>query len=233
MAVRDFVVSLSARVVVGRYYDPSTGQFLTVDPLAAQTGAPYAYAWDDPPNVVDRLGLAAQCVGAAAANPTRPIYVDAAVLQSAPAAGVVSAPGLAPPWPIELEPGTQNNALGKHAADGPSFSVLPGPIGFDESDADLPLAVTSVSIFCSDCSEIRGAVTFTGSISRTYPINRQGENASYFELPRIAVPAGVFAGELWARATLWIEASNSEGETTWYGVSWFRGAAPPDQGLAL
>lgn len=40
-----------------RYYDPSTGQFLTVDPLVDQTGQPYAYTGDDPVNSVDMLGL--------------------------------------------------------------------------------------------------------------------------------------------------------------------------------
>ena len=32
------------RTAVGRYYDPATGQFLSVDPLVDETGQPYAYA---------------------------------------------------------------------------------------------------------------------------------------------------------------------------------------------
>jgi hypothetical protein len=43
--------------LVGRYYDPATGQFLNVDPDVAQTGQPYAYTGDDPVNGVDPLGL--------------------------------------------------------------------------------------------------------------------------------------------------------------------------------
>jgi RHS repeat-associated protein len=39
-----------------RYYDPNVGQFLSVDPLVAQTGAPYSYAADDPVNVTDPAG---------------------------------------------------------------------------------------------------------------------------------------------------------------------------------
>jgi RHS repeat-associated protein len=34
--------------LINRYYDPSTGQFLTVDPLVDQTGQPYAYSADNP-----------------------------------------------------------------------------------------------------------------------------------------------------------------------------------------
>ena len=40
-----------------RWYDPGTGQFLTVDPLALVTQQPYAYVSDNPLNAVDPLGL--------------------------------------------------------------------------------------------------------------------------------------------------------------------------------
>lgn len=40
-----------------RYYDPGTGQFLSVDPAVNVTGQPYAYAGDDPVNQSDPLGL--------------------------------------------------------------------------------------------------------------------------------------------------------------------------------
>ncbi len=43
--------------LIGRYYDPGTGQFLSVDPLVQETGQPYAYTGDDPVNAVDPLGL--------------------------------------------------------------------------------------------------------------------------------------------------------------------------------
>ena len=39
-----------------RYYDPATGQFLTVDPLVDSTGHPYAYAGDNPVNNTDPSG---------------------------------------------------------------------------------------------------------------------------------------------------------------------------------
>jgi RHS repeat-associated protein len=42
---------------INRYYDPTTGQFLSVDPLVDATGQPYAYTGDDPVNGVDPLGL--------------------------------------------------------------------------------------------------------------------------------------------------------------------------------
>jgi len=43
--------------LIGRYYDPATGQFLSVDPLVDETGQPYAYTGDDPVNNSDPTGM--------------------------------------------------------------------------------------------------------------------------------------------------------------------------------
>ena len=43
--------------LINRYYDPATGQFLSVDPLVDETGQSYVYTGDDPVNGVDPLGL--------------------------------------------------------------------------------------------------------------------------------------------------------------------------------
>lgn len=40
-----------------RVYDPSTAQFMSVDPIASLTRAPYSYADDDPLNYYDPTGL--------------------------------------------------------------------------------------------------------------------------------------------------------------------------------
>ena len=43
--------------LIHRYYDPTTGQFLTVDPDLQRTQEPFTYTTDDPVNNVDPLGL--------------------------------------------------------------------------------------------------------------------------------------------------------------------------------
>jgi len=47
----------ACRCSVGRYYDPATGQFISIDPAVDQTEQPYAYADGDPVAFVDPLGL--------------------------------------------------------------------------------------------------------------------------------------------------------------------------------
>jgi RHS repeat-associated protein len=42
-----------------RVYDPTTAQFVSVDPAASITGAPYSYASDNPVNEADASGLIA------------------------------------------------------------------------------------------------------------------------------------------------------------------------------
>jgi hypothetical protein len=48
--------------LVDRYYDPATGQFLTVDPDVSETGEPYAYTDGDPANASDPTGACAWCI---------------------------------------------------------------------------------------------------------------------------------------------------------------------------
>jgi len=52
---------------VGGYYDPGTGQFLSVDPLVDETGQTYAYTGDDPVNGADPSGESAGISGAPSA----------------------------------------------------------------------------------------------------------------------------------------------------------------------
>jgi RHS repeat-associated protein len=47
--------------VLARYYDPTVGQFLTVDPMVASTLAPYGYVAGDPLNASDPSG---ECIAA-------------------------------------------------------------------------------------------------------------------------------------------------------------------------
>jgi len=42
--------------LINRYYDPSTDQFLSIDPLLDQTGQPYVFTNDSPLNATDPLG---------------------------------------------------------------------------------------------------------------------------------------------------------------------------------
>ena len=56
MRCRTVPSALKAPSLVNRYYDPGTGQFLTVDPMVDETGQPYSYAGGDPVNGSDPSG---------------------------------------------------------------------------------------------------------------------------------------------------------------------------------
>ena len=45
--------------LIDRYYDPATGQFVSLDPLVEQTNTPYGYAWYNATNETDPTGLGA------------------------------------------------------------------------------------------------------------------------------------------------------------------------------
>ena len=49
--------STTRKSLIGRYYDPATEQFLSVDPLVNETGTPYAFTDGDPVNGSDPSGL--------------------------------------------------------------------------------------------------------------------------------------------------------------------------------
>jgi RHS repeat-associated protein len=52
-----------------RVYDPTTAQFLTVDPAVSLTLAPYVYGGDNPVNYMDRAGLAEESIGEGSSCP--------------------------------------------------------------------------------------------------------------------------------------------------------------------
>ena len=66
-------ITQEKRSLVHRYYDPSTGQFLSVDPLVKQTGQPYQYAGSDPANSRDPSGQWS-CLGPNQSGPCPPGY---------------------------------------------------------------------------------------------------------------------------------------------------------------
>jgi RHS repeat-associated protein len=67
--------------LIDRYYDPATGQFLTVDPDVDETGQPYTYAGGDPANGSDPNGTCVSlfnvvCVGGGPVTSTLSLRFD-------------------------------------------------------------------------------------------------------------------------------------------------------------
>ena len=70
-----------------RYYDPSTDQFLSVDPDLAETGQAYAFTGDDPLNATDPLGLKCK-KGHTCPTKAKPKVKAKPILASSPSGGV-------------------------------------------------------------------------------------------------------------------------------------------------
>jgi RHS repeat-associated protein len=67
-----------------RYYDPITAQFLTQDPMVAQTMSPYAYVAGDPLNRLDPTGMSGDTI-----DTTPPCYNGPTLACPDPASGNV------------------------------------------------------------------------------------------------------------------------------------------------
>ena len=78
-----------------RFYDPNTGQFLTVDPDVGTTGQPYAFAEDDPLEYSDPTGLRIACPGGCTDSETAAIA--SAYGHPSPPAGSGSTPSTSGP----------------------------------------------------------------------------------------------------------------------------------------
>ena len=56
-AARERCWDSASNYLRARYYDPSTAQFLSRDPLTTTTRQPYGYTGDNPLNFTDKSGL--------------------------------------------------------------------------------------------------------------------------------------------------------------------------------
>ncbi len=91
--------------LINRYYDPSTDQFLSIDPDVMETGQPYVFTGDDPLNSTDPLGLS--CRGHRCPKPKLKPKTKGKpqrrMVASSPY-GRASYTYDAPPWCPEVEP---------------------------------------------------------------------------------------------------------------------------------
>jgi hypothetical protein len=86
-----------------RWYDPATGQFLSVDPLVATTNQPYQYAGDNPVSNTDTtghcacsvlLGVAQQFLKMSVTANVSAVLLNVAIEGLTAAAGVLGFPAL-------------------------------------------------------------------------------------------------------------------------------------------
>ena len=127
--------------LIGRYYDPATGQFLSVDPLVAETGQPYAYAGSDPVNESDPNGLKGsgrpnpvtlECGGSSGSTAAGCLEEELYVADGGSGFGPVTPPSVASP---QLCPGPSDTGDLSTSLSWESPAIfIPGPLPFTIQD---------------------------------------------------------------------------------------------------
>jgi uncharacterized protein RhaS with RHS repeats len=159
----------SEYVVINRYYDPTTDQFLSVDPKVAQTDQPYEFINDSPLNATDPLGLSIggangeSCISlSACSNPSvrvRNQRIESAASTAAFWAGVKAYLAM------------QNAAAAETKNAAANYQNAASCNGIAESVSHCDLVTYSnnengsstASLSCGGISMITGAVTGAGS----------------------------------------------------------------------
>jgi RHS repeat-associated protein len=118
-----------------RFYDPATAQFLTLDPEVPSTRAPYSYANDNPANLRDRSGRAAEAAEGGCPPPICYPFPTSAEAESA-AAAIGGIPG---------EIGEFGSEIGSGVS-----SVWSSVFGSDESSAEEADGEAAEEVPCAE-----------------------------------------------------------------------------------
>jgi RHS repeat-associated protein len=126
--------------LVHRYYDPSTEQFLNVDPLVNETGTPYASTAGDPVNEMDPSGLnwlssAWDDTGGVVVHATKVAAVDTGHAVQHHWRGIVTGVG------IVAGVAAAATGVGALAEGSIGLGLLAGGFGIVSGAADLPACI--------------------------------------------------------------------------------------------
>jgi RHS repeat-associated protein len=105
-----------------RIYDPSTAQFLTVDPLEQLTRAPYNYVEDNPVNAVDPTGLCSAGSLSEFADCFNPVSSGNLAYQGAVALSNATGGAVNLPWLLTRPPVVDLGATAVCVAPGPDLA---------------------------------------------------------------------------------------------------------------
>ncbi len=103
--------------VINRYYDPTTDEFLSIDPEVAATDQPYAFVNDDPLNAEDPFGLGPVAAGGNTNTDTLAVARALAQARALAAARAAAAAAIRAESAVKAEAAAQSQAAANRAAD--------------------------------------------------------------------------------------------------------------------
>jgi RHS repeat-associated protein len=156
--------------VVNRYYDPSVGQFISVDPDVASTGQPYVFVGGDPVNATDPDGLfeagpnGQACIGDTcnwAEQKTTAMEHDNLAAADTPVFG--------PPAPSSLSQKKTGSLSGTGPTrQGATAAAAVGVLnGLTSDAANIQLGADATTAVCWDCAEVTVLVSAIAGYSQT------------------------------------------------------------------
>jgi hypothetical protein len=162
--------------LIDRYYDPSTDQFLSVDPDVTETGQPYAFTGDDPLNATDPLGMMINLgpgrgiAGNSAASATAAVNLDTkdqinAVIANSGAYYAKENAGATSDLPVKL--GLMAGMLVPGFDDGPDEALIIGEGGVEGAAAEGGIDASGLRM-TSTVEQHIGELAKDGTLARPY-----------------------------------------------------------------
>ena len=145
---------------INRYYDPSTDQFLSVDPDVQTTDQPYVYTGDDPLNRTDPLGLGPQADSALLSALKELLVRESALKKDATQANIAAVKALSNRVLTDESTVNRSNTQAMNSATGSLTTQVPSQVSSAQSEQNAASVCESqASSIIKDGSIVGGATS--------------------------------------------------------------------------
>jgi len=152
--------TFTSACLINRYYDPSTDQFLSVDPDVQTTDQPYVYTGDDPLNRTDPLGLGPQADSALLSALKELLVRESALKKDATQANIAAVKALSNRVLTDESTVNRSNTQAMNSATGSLTTQVPSQVSSAQSEQNAASVCESqASSIIKDGSIVGGATS--------------------------------------------------------------------------